>query len=250
MGSLEGRVAIVTGGAKGIGLAYCLGLAREGSAVVVADLRVGGHVVREIEAGGGRAISVTVDVSDRDSTENMARTVANEFGQIDILVNNAGFYLAATHAPFEDIDTSEWDTAFAVNVRGPWLCTRAVSPYMRGQKYGKVINISSMTVWDGTPNFLHYVTSKGAMIAFTRALARELGGDNIAVNCVTPDYIPHDPDYAAKQPQVDEIVRARRCFKRSQTPEDMVGTVLFLAGPWSEFITGQNIIVNGGSAFQ
>jgi 3-oxoacyl-[acyl-carrier protein] reductase len=249
MGQLDGRVAIVTGGARGLGRAYSLGMAREGCSVVVADLRDGGPVVEEITAAGGAADAVQVDVSDRASTEAMARFAAERFGRIDVLVNNAAHYMAVEQRPFPEISLEDWDLAFAVNVRGPWLCARAVYPYMRGQRYGKIINISSMTVMDGTMNFAHYVATKSAIVGFSRALAREVGEDNICVNTVTPDYVPHDRDYASREPELDALLSGRRSFKRTQTPEDMVGTMVFLSGPGSDFITGQNFVVNGGRAF-
>lgn len=250
METLKGRVAIVTGGARGIGRAYCLGLAREGASVAVADLSDSSPVVEEIEAEGGVAIGVKVDVSDKEATENLASTVMDRFGQIDVLVNNAGYMTTAEQLPFEAFEVDEWDKVFAINVRGSWLCARAVAPHMRARKYGRIINISSMTVVDGTPTLVHYVSSKAAIIGLTRGMARELGDDNIAVNTVTPDYIPHDSKYAARQQegQGDWII-SRRCLKREETPEDMVGVVIFLAGPGADFITGQNIAVNGGSAF-
>lgn len=250
MGTLDGRVAIVTGGARGIGRAYCLGLAKEGASVAVADLGDGSPVASEINSSGGSAIAVKVDVSDKKATEAMADTVMKKFGRIDILVNNAGYMTTAEQLPFEAFEVEEWDKVFAINVRGSWLCSRAVAPHMRERKYGRIINISSMTVVDGTPTLVHYVSSKAAIIGLTRGMARELGDDNIAVNTVTPDYIPHDSKYAARQPegQGDWII-ARRCFKREETPDDMVGAVVFLSGPGADFITGQNIAVNGGSAF-
>ncbi len=250
MGNLDGRVSIVTGGARGLGRAYCLGLAREGSSVVVADLQDPEATVGEIEAMGTEALGASVDVSDRASTEAMAQSAVDRFGRIDVLVNNAAYYTTVKHSAFEDIEVEEWDRAFAVNVRGSWLCARAVAPFMRRQRYGKIINVSSMTVSDGTPTFLHYVTSKAAVIGLTRAMARELGDDRIAVNTVTPDYIPHDKDYAAKQPPtLDEWIESARCFKREQVPEDMVGTVVYLASSLSDFVTGQNVAVNGGRRF-
>jgi 3-oxoacyl-[acyl-carrier protein] reductase len=251
MGSLDGRVAVVTGGARGIGRAYCLGLAREGAAVVVADLDDPSEVVGEIEAGGsGTAMGVRVDVSDKASVDAMARAVTERHARIDVLVNNAGYMTNAAQLPFDEIDVAEWDRPFQVNVRGSWLCASAVAAIMRRQNYGKIINVSSMTVVDGTETLVHYLSSKAAIIGLTRGLARELGAFNIAVNTVTPDYIPHDRDYDARQPpgQGDRII-ARRCFKREQVPQDMVGVVVFLAGPGADFITGQNIAVNGGSAF-
>ena len=249
MGILDGRVIIVTGGAKGIGLAYCRGLAAEGATVVVADLRDGSEVVAELEDSGAAATSLHVDVSDMAQTEAMAGATVDAHGRIDGLVNNAAFYMAATRAPMWELPPEEWDLCFSVNVRGPWLCARAVVPAMRDQGSGKIVNIASMTVNDGTPNFLHYVSSKSAIWGLTRAMARELGGFGIAVNTITPDYIPHDDAYSSVQPEVDAAIRARRAFKRTQVPEDMVGTLTYLMSPLSDFVTGQNIWVNGGSGF-
>ncbi len=246
---LDGQVVIVTGGAGGIGSAYCRGLAAEGASLVVADLADGAEVVAEAEELGARAISVRVDVSDVASTEAMAEATVDAFGRIDALVNNAAFYLALTQGPMEEISPDEWDKCFDVNVKGSWLCARAVAPTMRSQKSGKIVNIASMTVNDGTPGFLHYVASKAAIWGLTRSLARELGDDGISVNTLTPDYIPHDEEYAARQPHVDGLIKARRAFKRTQVPDDMVGTLLYLVSPWSDFVTGQNIWVNGGSGF-
>jgi 3-oxoacyl-[acyl-carrier protein] reductase len=249
MGSLNGRVAIVTGGARGIGRAYCLGLAAEGASVVVADLLDGEEVVREIEHGGGKAIAVQVDVSDRSSTEGMARTTAESFGRIDVLINNAAYFKQVKRGPFDEIEVEEWDRAFAVNVRGAWLCARAVFPSMRDQGSGKIINVASNTVWKGVTGFLHYVTSKAALVGMTRSLAREVGDYNIAVNTIAPDFIP-DEDMLRTRGSHDEEVIAQRAFKRRQVPEDMVGTVVFLSGPGSDFVTGQSILVNGGAWFQ
>jgi 3-oxoacyl-[acyl-carrier protein] reductase len=250
VGLLDGRVAIVTGGSRGIGRAYSLGLSREGASVMVADVLDGQPVVDEISAAGGTAAAVRTDVTDVRSTEGMARATAERFGGIDVLVNNAAYYTQLKHGRFDDIDVEEWDTAFAINVRGPWLCARAVHPHMRDRGYGKIVNVSSMTVWDGTVGFPHYVATKAAVIGLTRALAREMGDDGIAVNVVTPDYTPHDPRYVEQHaPGVDELLTPRRCFKRTQVPEDMVGVVTFLASSLSDFITGQTVLVNGGRVF-
>jgi NAD(P)-dependent dehydrogenase (short-subunit alcohol dehydrogenase family) len=249
--SLDGRVAIVTGAAGGIGRAYCLALGSRGCAMVAADIADSQPVADEIIAAGGRAIAVRTDVSDQQSTKEMASAALGSFGRVDVLVNNAAYYLTLTQGPFEDIPALEWDRAFAVNVRGPWLCSRAVFPYMKAAGYGKIINVSSTTVWDGTTDFVHYVGTKAAMLGFTRALAREVGPLGIAVNTVTPDYTPHDSEFVSRQAaDLDEIITSRRCFRRSQRPDDMVGVVLFLSGPGSDHITGQNFLVNGGGVFQ
>jgi NAD(P)-dependent dehydrogenase (short-subunit alcohol dehydrogenase family) len=248
-GSLEGRVGIVTGGAQGIGRAYCLGLAAEGASVVVADLREGGPVVEEIEAAGGKAVAVTVDVSDPDSTQAMATAAAQAFGRIDILVNNAAYFKTVQRGPFTDLSVEEWDRAFAVNVRGVWLCCRAVFPLMKDQGHGRIINVSSNTAWKGVPNFLHYVASKSALIGLTRSLAREVGEFGIAVNTVVPDFIPDEEMARTRAAEADFII-GQRVFKRTQVPQDMVGLVVFLSGAGADFITGQSFLVNGGAHFQ
>jgi NAD(P)-dependent dehydrogenase (short-subunit alcohol dehydrogenase family) len=249
--ALSGQVAIVTGAAGGLGRAYALELARHGCQVAVADLAPATAVSAEIAAAGGTAFPVEVDVSDRQSTQAMAEAVHRWFGHLDILVNNAGYFRHARRGmPLEDITVEEWDRAFAVNVRGTWLCVRAVVPFMKQQRRGRIINVSSQTAWIGTPGFLHYVASKSAVVGLTRCMATELGEHNIAVNTVVPDLIPHDLEYARSHPELDQRVVARRVFKRTQVPDDMTGLVVFLAGPWSAFITGQSFLVNGGSFYQ
>lgn len=243
------EVAIVTGGAKGLGLAYARGLADAGYAVVVADMSDAAETVAELEANGANALGVRIDVSDQCSTEQMAAAALQQFGRIDVLVNNAGYFTQIVKQPFEEISVEEWDHCFAVNVRGSWLCARAVAPAMKEARYGKIINTSSMTVPSGIPGFLHYVASKSAIVGLTRALARELGDYGIAVNTISPDYVPHDPDYAGRQPEMADFIARQRCFKRDQDPEDLVGTVVYLAGHGSDFVTGQDIWVNGGRLF-
>jgi 3-oxoacyl-[acyl-carrier protein] reductase len=249
MGKLDGSVVIVTGGAGGIGRAYCRALAEEGAKLAIADMVDASDAVSEVEGMGAEATAITVDVSDAASTEAMAKATVDAFGRIDALVNNAAFYMAATHAPMEDLTPEEWDLCFAVNVKGPWLCSRAVLPTMKAQGSGKIVNIASMTVNDGTPGFLHYVASKAAIWGLTRSMATELGADGIAVNTLTPDYIPHNEEYASQEPWIDDGIKARRAFKRTQVPADMAGTLLYLLSPWSDFVTGQNIWVNGGSGY-
>jgi 3-oxoacyl-[acyl-carrier protein] reductase len=232
-------VVVVTGSASGLGRTYCLELAAAGWTVVGADLRETDDV----------ALSVVTDVSDRGQTERLAAATLDAFGRIDALVNNAAYYTAIVKRPFEEIDDDEWDTVFAVNVRGAWLCARAVAPAMRRQGRGKIVNVSSTTVPTAPPGFAHYVASKAAIVGLTRALARELGADGICVNTLTPDYIAFDREYDNRQPEMAGALAAQRVFARKGVPEDVVGTLLFLLGPGSDFVTGQNISVNGGRVF-
>ena len=250
MGSLDGRVAIVTGGARGIGRAYCVGLAQEGAKVISADLADSSETVALVNQAGGEADLVITDVSDKGSTEEMARFTMERFGRIDILVNNAGYFVTLKRGPWTDIPVDELDKAFDINVRGVWLCCLAVFPSMKEHGYGKIINITSNVIYRGVPNFLHYSASKSALIGLTRSLAKEVGEFGIAVNAVAPEYIPSSPELEkVNPPNQDEIVVQQRIFKRTQLPEDMVGSILFLAGPGSDFITGQSLLVNGGSCF-
>jgi 3-oxoacyl-[acyl-carrier protein] reductase len=229
-------VVIVTGAAGGLGRVYCDALTKAGWTVVGADITDGADV--------------QVDVTQRESTERMAQTVLERHGRIDALVNNAAIYASIVKKPFDEIDDDEWDRMFAVNVRGAWLCSRAVAPAMKAQEYGKIVNVSSMTVPTAPPGFAHYISSKAAIVGLTRALARELGPHNVCVNTLTPDYIAFDRDYDNRQPDMAPALAAQRTFAREQQPDDMVGTLLYLVGPGSDFVTGQNIWVNGGRAFQ
>ena len=236
---IAGSAALVTGAASGLGAVYCRELAAAGYTVVGADLAP----VDDVD------LAVEVDVTDRASTEQLARQVVERFGRIDALVNNAAVYSTIVKKPFEEISDDEWDHVLAVNVKGAWLCARAVAPAMRRQGRGKIVNVSSTTVPTAPPGFAHYVASKAAIVGLTRALARELGADGICVNTLTPDYIAFDRDYDNRQPEMASTLAAQRIFAREQTPEDMVGALLFLLGPGSDFVTGQNISVNGGRAF-
>jgi 3-oxoacyl-[acyl-carrier protein] reductase len=232
-------VVVVTGSASGLGSTYCRELSAAGWTVVGADLR----------ETDGVDLSVVTDVADRGQTERLAEETLEQFGRIDALVNNAAYYTAIVKRSFEEIEDDEWSKVFDVNVRGAWLCARAVTPAMRRQGQGKIVNVSSMTVPTAPPGFAHYVASKAAIVGLTRALARELGADGICVNTLTPDYIAFDRDYDNRQPEMADVLAAQRILPRTQATEDMIGALLFLLGPGSDFVTGQNIWVNGGRAF-
>jgi NAD(P)-dependent dehydrogenase (short-subunit alcohol dehydrogenase family) len=215
--------------------------------VVVADILDGAKVVQEIESAGGKAIALKVDVSKEEDTNRMASETVNVFGRIDLLVNNAAIFINIERHPFYEISAEEWDRVSAVNIKGPFLCAKAVFPQMREQRSGKIVNISSSTAFWGTPNFLHYVASKAALIGMTRSLAREVGEYGICVNAIAPGLVEHEGQNAPQA--LTELQLKERSIKRLQTPEDLLGTLRFLASPDSDFMTGQTIVVDGGSIF-
>ena len=245
---LKDHVAIVTGAAQGIGAAYARGLAREGAAVAVVDILDPKPVAKEIVGNDGKALPLVVDVSDEKQTQEMARKVADTFGRIDILVNNAAVYGTIVRKPFEQITVEEWDKLYAVNVRGIFLCVKAVAPHMKAQRSGKIINASSSTFFKGNEDFLHYVSSKGAVVAMTRSLARELGEWNINVNAIAPGQTLSEANLK-RGDQVDANSLRIRLLKRRLFPEDLVGTVIYLSSPDSDMMTGQVLLVDGGTAF-
>ena len=244
---LGDRVAIVTGGARHIGAAYARKLAEEGAAVVIADILEGEPVANEIHAAGGKALALKIDVADEADTGRMAVETVKAFGRIDILVNNAAIFINIQRHPFYEISAEEWDRVSAVNIKGPFLCAKAVFPQMKEQKSGKIINISSSTAYWGTPNFLHYVASKAALIGMTRSLAREVGEFGICVNAIAPGLIEHEGQNAPKA--LTELQLKERSIKRLQTPEDLMGTLVFVCSSDSDFMTGQTIVVDGGGVF-
>jgi len=244
--SLDQQVAIVTGGAQGIGRKIAEGLAGEGARVVVADLKAADDAASSL---GGTAVAC--DVSDQQACERMAQAAIDAYGRIDILVNNAGIWSSLVATPFEQLSAEDWRRVLDVNVIGMFLATRAVAPFMREAKRGRIINLASGTPYKGVPFFMHYVASKGAVIAMTRVMAKELGGDNILVNTIAPGFTLSD-GVLANQTQVDQLqdVSAKaRVLVRDQYPEDIVGAVLFFAGERSSFITGQSLVVDGGAFF-
>ncbi len=248
---LEGRVAIVTGAGHGIGKAYARRLAEEGAKLVIAeiDAAAAGKVAAELTASGFDALAVPTDVADGASTEAMARRAVERYARIDILVNNAAIFATVpmSRAPFDQIDPAEWDRMMAVNLRGTWLASRAVIPQMRKQRYGKIINISSGTALKGSASRIHYVTSKAGILGFTRTLAREVGADNICVNCVAPGSTLSEEDPDEGVLKMRGAAAADRALRRVQKPEDLVGAVAFFASSDSDFITGQTLVVDGGS---
>jgi NAD(P)-dependent dehydrogenase (short-subunit alcohol dehydrogenase family) len=236
--ALKGKVAIVTGGAQGIGAAIASALEAAGATVVVADLNP--------PEGGIRA-----DVASEEDVSAMVEETLERHGRVDALVNNAGLYASLEMRAFTEIPLEEWNRVMEVNVASMFLTCRAVVPVMRKQGGGKIVNISSGTPFRGVPFLLHYVTSKGAIVALTRALAKELGRDSIHVNCVAPGFTMSDG--VKSHPEVIEKLRdvsvASRTIQRDQVPEDVVGAVVFLCTPAADFITGQTMVIDGGQYF-
>ena len=249
MARLDGRVAIITGAAQGIGAAYARGMAAEGASVVAVDVLDPAGIVAEIEQAGGTAMGVVADIADSAAVAAMVEQTLATYGKIDVLVNNAALFGMLKHTRFEDIDEDEWDAVMRVNVRGMWLASKAVVPEMRKQKYGKIINIASTTALKGTPMLLHYVSSKGAVVAMTRAMAREVGNDNICVNTIAPGLTISENvlEQGFWTEEWIESNRNSRVIKRLETPEDLVGTAIFLASGESDFVTGQILAVDGGA---
>jgi 3-oxoacyl-[acyl-carrier protein] reductase len=242
---LEGKVAIVTGGGNGIGKRYCRGLAGEGAKVVVADLAEAAAKQVATEVGG---TGVRVDCADDDSVKRMVAQALEAYGRVDILVNNAGIFTEVLpRKSFENIPINEWDKVFSVNVRGVWLCSKAVAPVFKQQRGGVIVNISSGTILGGTAGFMHYVSSKGAVWAMTRCLANELGEYGVRVNCITPGLTSSERAKDVYDPADFKARADARRFKREQEPEDLVGTMVFLCSDASRFVTGQTMNVDGGT---
>jgi NAD(P)-dependent dehydrogenase (short-subunit alcohol dehydrogenase family) len=251
MPRLQGKTAVVTGGAKGIGRHYAQALAAEGARVMSADIADGNELAGEIALAHDvdAVASAICDVSDEAQVKALVARTIERFGQIDILVNNAALYATLTPRNFEEWDTEVWDRVMAINVRGSYLMVRHVAPHMMARRSGKIINIASGAAYKGVPRMLPYVTSKGAILAFTRALSRELGPYGIAVNSLSPGYILSDTGLQNTVHVEEERVPVRnsRAFKRDAYPEDLLGTLVYLASSDSDFVTGQSIVVDGGA---
>lgn len=251
-GRLAGRTVLVTGGGKGIGAVYGQALAREGARVVAADIDGDGaeRQAARLRAAGGEALGLTVDTSDAASVEAMVQAAVQQFGGLDVLVNNAALYTALLpKRPFWELDEAEWDRVLQVNVKGLWLCARAALPHLKASGRGRIINISSGTVMAGSTGFLHYVSSKAAVIGMTRAMAKEIGDFNITVNAIAPGLTASETGKQVQTAEELAVPVARRALKRVQVPEDLVGTVVFLASDDAAFISGQTLLVDGGASF-
>jgi NAD(P)-dependent dehydrogenase (short-subunit alcohol dehydrogenase family) len=251
MARLEGRTAIVTGGAAGIGRHYARALAAEGARVVIADVADGAEAVAEIAAahGGDAATSVACDVSREDEVKALVARAVGRYGAIDILVNNAALFAPLAQTPVQDIDVDLWDKVFAVNVRGVFLMVKHVAPHMIARRSGKIVNIGSGTVYKGLPGMAHYTASKGAIATLTRTLSRELGAHGICVNTLSPGLILSETllESGTHDDALQARVVATRAFRRDAFPADLVGALVFLASADSDFVTGQTLAVDGGS---
>lgn len=245
--NLKDKVVIITGAAGGLGKAFALAFANEGAKVAVCDKNIKGATETAQEIGND-AIAIEVDVANEASTQAMAQVMADKFGKIDVLVNNAAIYATIQRKPFYEISEAEWDLVMNVNLKGVWMVSKAVFPFMKAANAGKIINISSATVMSGSPQWSHYVASKGGVIGFTRSMAKEVGDFNINVNAIAPGFTLTDASLSlienAQKYGVD-----RGAIKRPSSAEDIVGTALYLASSASDFVTGQTIVVDGGKQF-
>jgi 3-oxoacyl-[acyl-carrier protein] reductase len=246
--SVSGKVVIVTGGGTGIGKIYSQRLAEGGAKVVLADIAgvEADRLAAEIKDGGGEALSVPSDISDEDAVQKMVDKTIETYGRIDGLINNASLMSVLPRGEWFKISVERWDQVMAVNLRGIFICCRAVYPHMKAQGGGRIINISSSRIWEGNPNRLDYTTSKAGVVGLTRALAREVGDDGIGVNAITPGFTMSETQIASSSSNYTAGRDEGKCFKRPQFPDDLVGAVMFLLSDAGGFITGQTLNVDGG----
>jgi len=252
MPQLQGKVAIVTGAARGLGRAYAEALASEGAAVVAGDVSDCSDTVAAIEQAGGRAVAVSLDITDMDSCNAMAAAAVDSFGRIDILINNAALYGGLKGARFEQLEESQWDAVMNVNVKGLWQASKAVVAAMRESGGGSIINIASLAAVYGLPYGLDYVASKAAVIGMTRGMARELGGDNIRVNAVAPSAVMTEGTaefFGEKFEKAKKVIASGQVLQRNLETADLTGTIIYLSCDQSAFVTGQTHMVDGGSWF-
>jgi NAD(P)-dependent dehydrogenase (short-subunit alcohol dehydrogenase family) len=247
--SVEGRVVLITGAAQGIGRELARQFAAVGAVAVVADLdlKKAESVVKEIHDAGGTGLAVKVNVADEPSVASMMDTIIETWGRIDVLINNASIFATLDKVPFDQIPLAQWEQVLKVNITGTYLCARAVADHMRRAGFGRIINVSSDAVTRGTVNYLHYVTSKSAVIGMTNSLARELGSYGITANCIRPGSVATEVDRTVNPTvEVRERAASLQCIPRGMVPTDLVGIMLFLASPAAAFITGQTIACDGG----
>jgi NAD(P)-dependent dehydrogenase (short-subunit alcohol dehydrogenase family) len=245
---LDGKIAVVTGAGQGIGRGYAFGVAEAGAKVVVADLNAerGAGVVDELQAAGHEALFVHTDVSSEESTVAMAAAVMERFGGVDVLVNNAAFFLGLPTESIEEMPIERWNKVLAVNLTGPLLVTRALLPAFRARGGGAIVNQTSTAAWHASPGRLHYNVSKAALIPLTKTLAKELAKDNIRVNAIAPGPIATEALAGLSQDILDRVM-ATMCVPRIGQPEDLVGALLFLASDMSSWMSGQVVVVDGGT---
>lgn len=242
---LDQRTIIVTGAATGIGQAFAVQCASQGANVVVADMNAADETVAAVEAAGGKALAVQVDVADQASVDAMAAAAVARFGRIDGLINNAAYFREVKLTPFEEIDPMIWDRIFQVNVKGVWNCCKAVMPTMRAQNSGAIVNIASVVAVAGQPGYLHYVASKGAVLSMTKGLAKECGASHVRVNVIAPGFVLTDATKNRPVEWQQSFLKAR-AIAREQRPDDLVGTAVYLLSDLSAFVSGQTIVVDGG----
>jgi NAD(P)-dependent dehydrogenase (short-subunit alcohol dehydrogenase family) len=247
---IDNKVVLITGAAGGLGRAFALALAAAGGKIACVDLNLAGaqETAALVNQEGAAALALSVNVTDEASTQQMVQAVLAHWGRIDVLINNAAIYAGLQRKPFWELEVAEWERVMAVNVKGPWLCSKAVAPVMQAQQSGKIIHISSGTVFSGSPLWAHYVTSKAGVIGLTRAMARELGDYNITVNAIAPGFTLTDASLGLIENAVTHNIN-RGSIKRNAQAEDIVGTALYLASSAADFVTGQTIIVDGGRQF-